>query len=124
MACFIHGRGWNANNGYIAVTSCKNIEHLPVIVAMHHQFRPFACQNVAQAGGVTEGLSGWCQARQRWMMNHDSAVIALGLQIVQKPGQELKLFGTEGARGLGQGLGNTRIQANYRQVAAQAHKGK
>ena len=105
MACVIHGRGWHANNGDIAVTSCKNIEHLPVIVAMQHQFRPFACQYVAQAGGITEGLSRWCQARQGWMMNHDGAVIALGLQVVQKPGQGFKLFRAEGACRLASGIG-------------------
>ena len=105
MARAIHGRGWNADNGDIAVTPCKNIEHLPVIVAMQHQFRPFACQYVAQAGGITEGLSRRRQARQRRMMNHDSAVIALGLQVVQKPGQGLKLFGTEGACRLASGIG-------------------
>ena len=45
-------------------------------------------------------------------MNDDSAVISLGLQIVQKPGQGFKLFRAEGTSRLAQGLGNTRIQTD------------
>ena len=56
MARVIHGRGGNANDGDIAVTSGKNIERLPVIVAVKHQFRPFVCQDVREAGGIREGL--------------------------------------------------------------------
>ena len=64
---------------------------------MQHQFCPLACQYVAEVSGITESFSWWSEARQGRMMNHDGAVIALGFQVMQKSGQDLKLFGAKGA---------------------------